>query len=375
MKDREFLLLVCLVSLTLIFSNFSLFIKSIASSSFLQPPLKQAAQQLKLDEFRQSEQAFWNQIKEINLDQSSPPTEVATVNPVTIPPQQKTIASPNPQPSKTPVSSPQKPITSPHTQLSKIPVSTPAQKPVSLPPKPKPTVEKPYTRFLFVGDSIMFDLGVKLQSNLRKTHQINHTKLDYKVSSGLNRIDYYNWYNRTTTLIKSYKPDVVVILFGGNDGQDIIDQNGRYQRLLSKGWEQAYQDRVERYAKLLSASPVRKVYWVGQPMSRKPRYNQIFTVLNKIYQNVSQAHPKIKYISTWDTFTSGGKYLAVVADKSGKRRSVKINDGVHFTSHGANIISEVVLDQMKKDKIIALKSQPSKTSPESPSKTPPATAK
>ena len=44
MKDREFLLLVCLVSLTLIFFNFSLFLKSIASSSFLQPPLKQAAQ-------------------------------------------------------------------------------------------------------------------------------------------------------------------------------------------------------------------------------------------------------------------------------------------------------------------------------------------
>jgi len=356
MKDREFLLLVCLVSLTLIFFNFSLFLKSIASSSFLQPPLKQAAQQLKLDEFRQSEQAFWNKIKEINLDQSSPPIEVAKVNPVTI--------SPHPKPSS-----------SPTPQLSKIPVSTPAKKPVSSPPKPKPTVEKSYTRFLFVGDSIMFDLGVKLQSNLRKTYQISKTKLDYKVSSGLNRIDYYNWYNRTATLIKSYKPDVIVILFGGNDGQDITDQNGRYQRLFSKGWEQAYQERVERYAKLLSASSVRKVYWVGQPMSRKPRYNQIFTVLNKIYQNVSQAHPKIKYISTWDTFASGGKYLAVVADKSGKRRSVKINDGVHFTSHGANIISEVVLDQMKKDKIITVKSQPSKTSPKSPSKTPTPTPK
>ncbi len=92
--------------------------------------------------------------------------------------------------------------------------------------------------------------------------------------------------------------------------------------------------------------------------------------MNKIYQNVSQAYPKIKYISTWETFASGGKYLAVVADKSGKRRSVKINDGVHFTAHGANIISEVVLEQLKKDKIIALKSQPSKAPSKAPTPTP-----
>jgi len=341
MKDREFLLLVCLVSLTLIFSNFSLFLKSLASSSFLQPPIKQAAQQLKLEGFRQTEQAFWNQIKDVNLDQLSSPTEVATLNNLAVSPQPKPLASP------------------------------PAKKPISSPPlKPKPQVEKPYTRFLFVGDSIMFDLGIKLQSSLRKTYKISNTKLDYKVSSGLNRIDYYNWYNRTTTLLKSYKPDVIVVLFGGNDGQDITDKNGRYRRLFTKEWEKAYQERVERYAKLLSVSSVRKVYWVGQPMSRQSRYNRIFSQLNKIYQNVSQSHTKIEYISTWETFASGGKYVAVVADKSGKRRSVKINDGVHFTSHGANIISDVVLEQMKKDKIIMLKPKPSKTPPSKPKLTP-----
>ncbi|CAD5960660.1 hypothetical protein PCC9214_03166 [Planktothrix tepida] len=356
MKDREFLLLVCLVSLTLIFSNFSLFLKSIASSSFLQPPLKQAAQQLKLEGFRQTEQAFWNQIKDVNLDQLSPPTEIATLNSGELSPQPKPLTTPNPQPTQKPISSA-------------------AKKSVSLPPKPKPPVEKPYTRFLFVGDSIMFDLGVKLQYNLRKTYKINNTKLDYKVSSGLNRIDYYNWYNRTTTLLKSYKPDVIVVLFGGNDGQDIIDKNGRYYPLFTPGWEKTYQERVERYAKLLSTSSVRKVYWVGQPMSRRPRYNRIFSVLNKIYGTVSQAYPKIEYISTWGTFASGGKYAALVADKSGKRRSVKINDGVHFTSHGANIISEVVLEQMKKDKIVTIKSKPAKSASPQPKLTPSSVSK
>lgn len=334
MKDREFLLLVCLVTGTLIFSNLSLFLKSIASSSFLQPSLKQAAQQLKLEGFRQTEQAFWNRLKEVNLDEFSTPSEVASVEPVTIPPQPQPTPTPSPKPSAKPV------VASP---------SVPPSKP-----------EKPYTRFLLVGDSIMFDLGVKIRYSLNNQYQLKTVKLDYKVSTGLNRIDYYNWYTRTSTLIKSYQPDVIVVLFGGNDNQDIIDFQGKYRRVLSEEWKQAYRQRVERYAKLISDSSVRKVYWVGQPMSRKARYNKFFSILNSIYREVSLSHPKIEYVSTWETFSSKGKYTPVVADKAGKRGSVKASDGVHFTSHGAKIISELILEQMRNDKIIKPPASPVK---------------
>lgn len=333
MKDREFLLLVCLVTGTLIFSNFSLFLKSIASSSFLQPPLKQAAQQLKLEGFRQTEQAFWNRLKEVNLDELSTPTEVANVESVVISPQPQSVSPPSPQTTVKPVLSPS-------------------------PPPSKP--EKPYTRFLMVGDSIMFDLGVKIQSSLKNKYQLKTVKLDYKVSTGLNRIDYYNWYTRTSTLIKSYQPDVMVVLFGGNDNQDITDFQGKYRRISTEQWKQAYRQRVERYAKLVSDSSVRKVYWVGQPMSRKTRYNKFFNSVNQIYREVSLSYPKIEYISTWETFSTQGKYTAVVADQSGKRGSVKASDGVHFTSHGAKIISEIVLEQMRKDQIIKPISSPAK---------------
>ncbi len=326
MKDREFLLLVCLVTGTLIFSNLSLFLKSISSSSLLQPPLKQAAQQLKLEGFRQTEQAFWNRLKEVNLDQVSTPTEVTSIEPIPIPPQPQPSPKPSPKPSI---------------------------KPVTTQPKP----EKPYTRFLLVGDSIMFDLGIKIQSSLRRQYQLKNVKLDYKVSTGLNRIDYYNWYTRTSTVMKSYQPDVMVILFGGNDNQDIIDAQGKYRRVFSEEWKQAYRQRVERYAKLVSDSPVRKVYWVGQPMSRKARYNKFFSVANQIYREVSLSYPKIEYISTWETFSSKGKYTPVVADQSGKRGYVKASDGVHFTSHGAKIISGLVLEKMREDQL--LKSPPS----------------
>ena len=68
MKDRDFLLIVSLVTLTLIFSNFSLFLKSLASSKLVSPQIQQAVSQLKIEGIRKNEQEFWSRIKEVNLD-------------------------------------------------------------------------------------------------------------------------------------------------------------------------------------------------------------------------------------------------------------------------------------------------------------------
>ena len=267
MKDRDFLLMVSLVTLTLIFSNFSLFLKSLASSKLVSPQIQQALGQLKIEGFRKNEQEFWSRIKDVNFDKINRKLEIAVVE------------------------------------------------------------EKP--------------------------------RLDYKVSSGLNRIDYYDWYARTTKVINDYKPDVLVVMFGGNDDQDIIDSQGKYRAALTEEWQKAYRERVEKYAKLVSLSSVRKVYWIGQPMSNRQRYQKYFSILNNIYSQVSKSYPKIKFISTWETFSEGGKYATVVADKTGKKRYVKVNDGIHFTTHGARLIGGIVIDKMVEDKI--LKSQAKKT--------------
>ncbi|MEG4144956.1 hypothetical protein [Microcoleus sp. Pol12B5] len=68
MKDREFLLIVTSVILTLIFSNLSLFLKSFASTPFASAEIKQAVGQIEIDGFRKSEQDFWSKIKDINFD-------------------------------------------------------------------------------------------------------------------------------------------------------------------------------------------------------------------------------------------------------------------------------------------------------------------
>ena len=198
----------------------------------------------------------------------------------------------------------------------------------------------------------MFDLGTQLQYSLKEKYNIADTKIDYKASSGLNRIDYYDWYARTSQIIKDYRPDVVIVLFGGNDTQDITDSQGKYRAILTPEWQQVYQERVQKYAKLLDSSSVRKVYWVGQSISNKSSYIKAFPIMNDIYKTASKSSSKIEFISTWDRFAEAGKFVPVVADKLGKRGYVKVNDGVHFTSHGAQIISDVIVDEMAKDKIL-----------------------
>ncbi|WP_373537713.1 DUF459 domain-containing protein [Microcoleus sp.] len=328
MKDREILLIVTSVILTLIFSNLSLFLKNFASTPFATPEIKQAARQIEIDSFRKSEQDFWSKIKDINFDSIPKKAETSPVQTAT------KSAPPPPKPAKK---------------------QTPA--------KPKLTV--PYRKFLFIGDSVMFDLGIQLQYTLKNKYNIADTKLDYKVSSGLNRIDYYDWYARTSKIIQDYRPDVVIILFGGNDPQDIIDSQGKYRAILTPEWQKAYQERVDKYAKLLGSSSVRKVYWIGQSNSNKSPYIKAFPVMNNIYKNAKKASPKIEFISTWETFAESGKFVPVVADKSGKRGYVKISDGVHFTSHGSKIISDVIVDKMVADKILK-----SPQPPKSPKKKP-----
>lgn len=334
MKDREFLLIVTLVTLTLIVTNFSLFVKSLASGSFLNPLIKQAAQQLKLEGARKKEQEFWSRLKEVDSDSLS--AKIATINLQNYPNRKAQQLPSKPQPPKHKLT----PKPSHHPSPAKI------------------KLERPYTRFLFVGDSIMLDVGSQLQYQLRNNYKIADTKLDYKVSSGLNRIDYYDWYARTENLINSYKPDVLVVMFGGNDNQDITDFEGHYRVRLSNEWKTAYRERVEKYAKLVSASSVRKVYWIGQPISSRTRYNQAFSAFNTIYNEVSQSYPKIKFVSTWEKFSIAGRFTPVVADRSGRRASVKVSDAIHFTTHGAKIVSELVIARMVQDQILTSLEKP-----------------
>ncbi|HEY9704545.1 MAG TPA: DUF459 domain-containing protein, partial [Allocoleopsis sp.] len=211
---------------------------------------------------------------------------------------------------------------------------------------------QPYQRFLLIGDSTMYDLGTTINYNLRKSYQVKNIKLSYKISTGLNRIDFYDWYGKTSELINSYQPDALIVIFGGNDDQDIIDSQGKYSVIFTEGWKKTYRERVERYAKLVSDSSVKKVYWIGHPISNVPRFNKFFPIINEIYKDVIKDYPKIEFIDTWNAFAVDGKFSPIIASKSGKQSYIRSSDGVHFTEHGAKIIGDLIIDKMAEENAI-----------------------
>lgn len=314
MKDLNFLLLSSLGSLVLICANLPLFIKSIGSSKLANSQMKQTAQQVELAGFYRTEQEFWNQIKEIDFEQTKKDAEFANVNATVM-----GILS---------------------SELDALETKQKKE-------------ERPYFRFLLVGDSIMHSLSVGFQNAMHKApYNLETIDVDFKISSGLNRIDFYDWFTRTSELLNLHNPDVMVIVFGGNDDQHILDTGGTLRAELTPEWEEAYQERVSRYAEILNQSSVRKVYWVGHPMSNLPRYNKFFPIFNRIYEEVAAEYPQIEFVDCWDIFAQNGDFTPVVTDKSGDKGKVRTNDGIHFTQHGADMVVDVLVEQMIEDYVL-----------------------
>ncbi|MGD1873127.1 MAG: DUF459 domain-containing protein [Mastigocoleus sp.] len=334
MQDLKFLTICILVSSILIAINKPLFIKSFGSSKLANYEIKQTAQKIKLEGFSKIESDFWDNIKDID---SKP----------ILTPKYSTYSA------KSKTNEDKKNL----AQISNYPqqqkrVESNRESLISLSIKQK----EPSKRFLLVGDSIMSFLGVAFKNNIKKTeYDLDAIKVSYKISTGLNRIDFYNWYSRTRQLIQQNNPDAMVVVFGGNDDQHILDKSKKLRAELTPEWEKAYEERVERYAKLLDEYSVKKVYWIGHPMSNVARYNKFFPIFNRIYKKVAQGHPKIEFVDYWNTFAASGKFVPVAADSNGRRGRVRYNDGLHPTEHGAKIMVEILRNKMIEQGVLQMR--------------------
>lgn len=206
-------------------------------------------------------------------------------------------------------------------------------------------------KFLLIGDSMMqTGFGTILEKNLLQIQKVNVVR-EGKFSTGLNRIDYYDWYNRTQELIDANHPDYLIVYFGSNDGQQIIDKSGKVIKLYATGWEEVYRERVAEYLNKFS-SQVKSIYWIGHPVPGNLDFYKKFSLFNKIYEEEILKFPNVYYINTWDRFLVNGEFSNMVADDRGVIKAVKSNDAVHVTDHGGQIMSDLVINYLKLKEIL-----------------------
>ena len=186
------------------------------------------------------------------------------------------------------------------------------------------------------GDSISRDLGEGL-ARITPTILVA-IDLDPQPATGLSRPDFFDWAQHLAGVLTEDRPDVIVVLFGANDFQN-VEYEGEILDRYGSEWLDLYRQRVDRIMTLLG-QPDTQTVWVGQPPVREPRLSAGLATLNVLYEEQAAEHPHVTYLDAWGLFSDGdGDYVDEI---DGVR--LRREDGVHLTIDGGNRLAEAVWD-------------------------------
>jgi len=214
-------------------------------------------------------------------------------------------------------------------------------------PKPKTTPSAADPAELYVaGDSDAGTFGPYLQKLMKQTGMVT-TTLDYKVSSGLSRPDFFDWPSHFAQEIPAVNPDIVVVTFGGNDAQGLRNKDGTWAVDHSPGsgsddadWRAEYAKRVGAAMDYLGGDN-RTLIWVGIPNDNNPDVTARLQVQNEVVMAEAAKRPKVVFIDTWKRFSglSGGFAEAVQDPRDNQFKDVRAKDGFHLNETGAEILA------------------------------------
>jgi hypothetical protein len=204
-----------------------------------------------------------------------------------------------------------------------------------------------------VGDSDAGAFGPYLEKLLDGTGMVT-TELNYKVSSGLARPDFFDWPAELATALPKANPDIVVATFGGNDSQGLTKADGSV--LVSDpitkeaGWSKEYEQRVGEVMDLMLQGG-RTVIWVGIPNDDNPDVTARLAIQDQAVRAAAAARPGVKFIDTWDRFSGrdGGWAEFVIDPRDGLGKDVRASDGFHLNTTGAEILALDIAQAVRDD--------------------------
>lgn len=202
-------------------------------------------------------------------------------------------------------------------------------------------------RLYIAGDSMAGQFGRPLAELAEKTGLVR-ARLDYHVSSGLSRPDYFDWPQRLIGEIFDTRAEAVVVLVGGNDAQD-VEWDGRVLKVGTEDWLEVYHLRVAEAMDIASAGG-RRVYWVGQPVMRDRGYGERMAMLNRVYEEEAARREGVTFVDAWRLFSGpDGGFAAYLRDDGGELVRVRQADGIHLTRAGAELLAAHVLEVVLED--------------------------
>lgn len=224
-----------------------------------------------------------------------------------------------------------------------IPTTTPAG---------PPTAESPAV-MLIAGDSDAGTFGPYLERLVDETGVVR-TELDYKVSSGLARPDFFDWPAHLRAIVPAVDPDIVVVTFGGNDSQGLSIADGTFITQSPTGteadaeWRAEYGRRVGEVMDLLRADG-RTLVWVGIPNDDNDEVTARLRVQDEVVREEVAKRPDVRFVDTWKRFAGleGGWAEFVVDPRDGQGKDVRADDGFHLNVDGAEILALDIAEVVK----------------------------
>jgi len=219
-------------------------------------------------------------------------------------------------------------------------------------PEPEPEFVLPTEpmRVLIVGDSLAATgFGALLEDKL-DAHPLVTCYRKGKSSSGLARPDFYDWQDQASRQVEFRKPDLVIVLIGGNDGQDIPPWKGSKRvQWGSDGWPAAYRVRVDDMLTRVSTPQPdsdgvtpelgAEVVWLGLPVMGMRSFERKLVLIREVQEQAVADFPRARYLATNDYLLDEDGAMLVRAEVDGKVQALRAEDRIHFSMPGSEFLS------------------------------------
>ncbi|MBF0130501.1 MAG: DUF459 domain-containing protein, partial [Alphaproteobacteria bacterium] len=210
----------------------------------------------------------------------------------------------------------------------------------------KPPPPKPFT-LVVIGDS----LADGLWGGLFRVLQRDTTLIVLRRArngTGLSRPDRFDWFKALDRILEEDTPDGVLIAFGLNDRQDMLDEPRRRILLRSEEWTRVYSGRVAALIRHLTGKGI-AVYWAGLPVMRDEAVSDDMRHLNEIYRKTAEENGA-RFFPLWDVSANAeGRFESYFKDDEGMTHRYRADDGIHFTSVGYDRLIKTLLPWLRSD--------------------------
>ncbi len=206
-----------------------------------------------------------------------------------------------------------------------------------------PTADDPL-RLWVGGDSMAQVFGPALADAAQSTGLVEPS-VHYEMASGLTRPDYYDWPAALRSDVAAGDPEVLVVVFGVNDGQGIVLADGTpIPEVTDPRWSTEYRRRVAEVMDDLRADD-RLVLWVLLPPMSDADYGARMAVVTEAVAAEAASRPWIVTVDAGASLAdASGAFADTLPDAGGNPVDVRLDDGIHLTEIGAERLAGQVME-------------------------------